>query len=46
LAAETRAQAAETRTLEAETALRNIEHAIRTKLLREAETLPSVGVAA
>ena len=32
--------------LEAETALRNIEHAIRTKLLREAASSPSVRVAA
>jgi hypothetical protein len=46
LAAETRAQAGEMRALEAETALRNIEHAIRTKLLREAGAMPSVGVAA
>ena len=46
MAAETRAQAAETRALEAETALRNIEDAIRTKLLREAGVMPSVGVAA
>jgi chromosome segregation ATPase len=35
-AAAARAQAAEARALEAEAALRNIEHAIRTKLLREA----------
>jgi tRNA U55 pseudouridine synthase TruB len=43
--AEARAQAAEARSLEAEAALRNIEHAIRTKLLREGHA-SSIGVAA